>query len=244
MFFHTHVYYSKRIDKNLDPLRVVGSFLPDLALTGVITWDDLHKKKNILEFFDYVKKNNAEYKSLLKGINYHNTLDYYTHLKYKNKIPGYAYANIPTEMPPLLEKALGITPQRAISSSHNCIEGGVEYHLLHDDPDLRDLVKKSISQIDKENLAKLFADFFKKDQAVMLKAMNKLFSFATDYDFETVGGWLKLWTDMNKFYLNKETNSAMATQAMEMSFKITKDTYREFIEYTINSQDKEIRDSN
>ena len=50
MFFHTHVYYSKKVDKSLDPLKVVGSFLPDLALTGVITWDDLHKKKNILDF--------------------------------------------------------------------------------------------------------------------------------------------------------------------------------------------------
>lgn len=244
MFFHTHVYYSKRVNKNLGPLEVVGSFLPDLALTGVITWDDLHKKKNILEFFDYVKKNNPEYESLLKGINYHNTLDYYTHVEYKNKTPGYAYVSIPTEMPFLLEKALGVTSQRAIASSHNCIEGGVEYHLLRDDPDLKELVKKSISQIDKENLAKGFADFFKKDQAVMFKAMNKLFSFATDYDFETLEGWLKLWTDMNKFYLNKDTDPVLATQAMEMSFKITKDTYREFIEYAINSQDKEIRDAN
>lgn len=244
MFFHTHVYYSKRVDKNLDPLKVVGSFLPDLALTGVITWDDLHKKKNILEFFVYVKKNKPEFASLLKGVNYHNTLDYYTHVEYKNKTPGYAYASIPDEMPSLLEKALGVTPQRAIASSHNCIEGGVEYYLLRDDLDLRGLVKKSIEQIDKESLARLFADFFKKDDAVMLKAMNKLFSFATDYDFETIEGWLKFWTDMNKFYLNKETNPALATQAMEMSFRITKDTYREFIEYVINSQDKEIKDSN
>jgi hypothetical protein len=244
MFFHTHVYYAKRVNKNLDPLKVVGSFLPDLALTGVITWDDLHKKKNILEFFDYVKKNNPEFTSLLKGINYHNTLDYYTHVEYKDKTPGYAYASIPSEMPPLLEKALGVTPQRAIASSHNCIEGGVEYYLLRDDLDLRELVKKSISQIDIENLAKLFADFFKKDQSVMFKAVNKLFSFATDYDFETTEGWLKLWTDMNKFYLNKETDPILATQAMEVSFKITKDTYKEFIEYAINSQDKEIRDAN
>lgn len=244
MFFHTHVYYSKKVDKNLDPLKVVGSFLPDLALTGVITWDDLHKKKNILEFFDYVKENKPEFTSLLKGINYHNTLDYYTHVVYKNKTPGYAYANIPNEIPPLLEKALGVTPQRAIASSHNYIEGGVEYYLLRDDPDLRELVKKSIAQIDTENLAKLFGDFFKKDQTVMLKAMNKLFSFATDYDFETVEGWLKFWIDMNKFYLNKETDTVLATRVMEMSFKITKDTYREFIEYAISSQYKEIRDAN
>src|ERR1035437_7836566 len=100
MLFHTHVYYSKRVDQNLDPLKVVGSFLPDLALAGVITWDDLHKKKNILEFFEYVKKSNPEYESLLRGINYHNTLDYYTHVEYKGITPGYAYSSIPNEMLP------------------------------------------------------------------------------------------------------------------------------------------------
>jgi len=244
MLFHTHVYYSKRVDTKLDSLKVVGSFLPDLALTGVITWDDLHKKKSILEFFEYVQKNNPEYKSLLKGINYHNTLDYYTHLEYKNSTPGYAYASIPKGMLALVEKALGVTPERARASSHNCIESGVEYYILRDEPDLVELVKNSIKQIDKEKLAKLLADFYKKDKTEMLKALNKLFSFATDYNLLTFDGWFKLWAEFNRFYLKKEADPKLIREALELSFKITKDTYKEFIEYSISSQDTEIRDAN
>ncbi len=244
MFFHTHVYYSKRVDKNLDPLRVVGSFLPDLALTGIITWDDLHKKKNILEFFEYVKKSNPEYDSLLRGINYHNTLDYYTHVEYKGSVPGYAYASIPDYMLLLIEKALGVTPERAKASSHNCIESGVEYYILRDDPDLVELVKSSIEQIDKERLAKLLADFYKKDEKVMLEALNNLFSFATDYDLEALDGWLKLWAELNRFYLKKEADPKLTRVALELSLKITKDTYKEFIESSIGSQDTEIKDAN
>jgi len=244
MFFHTHVYYSKRVDKNLDPLKVVGSFLPDLALTGIITWDDLHKKKGILDFFEYVEKKNPEYKSLLKGINYHNTLDYYTHVEYKNSTPGYAYSSIPDEMPLLLEKAFNVDFERAKTSSHNCIESGVEYYLLHDDPSLANLVKNAIERIDKEKLAKLLAEFYKKDEKIMLKALNKLFSFATDYNLSTLNGWLSLWVEISKFYLKKEADPKLTKEALELSFKITKATYKEFIEFSISSQDTEIRDAN
>ena len=41
MFFNAHVYYSKKVDKNLDALKVVGSIFPDFAGTGLITWDDV-----------------------------------------------------------------------------------------------------------------------------------------------------------------------------------------------------------
>lgn len=244
MLFHTHVYYSKRVDQNLDSLKVIGSFLPDLALTGVITWNDLHKRHNILEFFEYVEKNNPEYTSLLKGINYHNTLDYYAHLEYKNLTPGYAYASIPSEMPPLLEKALGVTTERARTSSHNCIECGVEYYLLRDDPDLTKLIKNAIEQIHKEKLTKLLAEFYKKDENVILEALNQLFSFAMDYNLKTLDGWLKLWVELNRFYLKKEADPNLSREVLELSFKTIKDTYREFIEYSIVSQDTAIKDVN
>lgn len=244
MFFHTHVYYSKRVDRNLDPLKIVGSFLPDLPLAGAITWDDFHKKKGITEFFEYVEKNNPEYKSLLRGINYHNTLDGYAHLKYKNSTPGYAYANIPNEMPHLLEKALVVNPEIAKSLSHNCIESGVEYHILYDDPDLVNLVKNSIEQIDKEKLAKLLAEFYKKEEVAMLDSLNRLFSFATDYDLKMLNGCIKFWAELSRFYLKKESDPKLIKEVLELSFKRTKDTYKEFIEYSIASQDTAIKDAN
>ncbi len=244
MFYHTHVYFSKRIDNNLDPLKIIGSFLPDLAITGLITWDDLHKKENILDFFAYVEKNNPKYKSLLEGIRYHNILDYYTHTEYKGSTPGYAYASIPEKLPSLLEKAINVDSKRAIASAHNFMESGVEYYLLQDNPDLESLPKNSIKQIDKEELAKLLAKYYKKDEKLMLEGLSKLFSFVISYDYKTLEGWLQFWIDGNRFYLKKETDLNLAKKALELSFKATKDTYQDFLEYVIDTKDNSIRDAN
>ncbi|KKP80034.1 MAG: hypothetical protein UR81_C0035G0003 [Candidatus Levybacteria bacterium GW2011_GWB1_35_5] len=243
MFFHTHVYYSKRVDSSLDSLKVVGSILPDLALTSLITWDDLHKKRGILDFSTYEEKSNPELSSLLRGINYHNTLDYFTHLSYKNKA-GYAYQSITPELTSLVGKALGVSQERAFTSSHNCIESGVEYFLLQDDPSLVKLVKDSLRQIDNVLLAKTMAEFYKKPQSEMLNGINKLFSFATDYDFTDINGLTRLFIDLNKYYLNVDVDKGLINEIINLSFALTKDTYKEFMETVIASKETEIKDSN
>ncbi|TSC64320.1 MAG: Uncharacterized protein G01um101493_160 [Microgenomates group bacterium Gr01-1014_93] len=243
MFFHTHVYYSKRVDPNLDSLKVVGSFLPDFALTSLITWDYLHKKKSILEFFAFVEKSNPELKSLLKGINYHNTLDYFTHLSYKNKT-GYAYQSITPKLLSLVTKALGVGPKRALASSHNCLESGVEYFLLQEDPSLPKIVKDSIKDIDKNLLAKVMAEFYNKSQQEILNGLNTMFSFATDYDYTKIDDWTRVFVDINKYYLNIDVDKSKITEIINLCFSLTKDTYREFMEFAIASRETQIKDSN
>ncbi len=243
MFFHTHVYYSKRVDKSLDSLKVIGSILPDLALTSLITWDDLHRKKGILDFSSYVEKSNPALASLLRGINYHNTLDYFTHLSYKNKT-GYAYSSITPELTSLVAKALNVGEKRAFISSHNCIESGVEYFLLKEDPSLAKLVKDSLKQVNIELLTKIMAEFYKKPQNEMLNGINKLFSFATDYDFTNIDDWTRLFIDLNKYYLKVDVDKSLINEIINLSFDLTKNTYKEFMEMAIASKETEIKDSN
>ena len=243
MFFHTHVYYSKKVDENLDSLKVIGSMLPDFALTSVITWDNLHKKKDILDFSSYIEKSEPDFVSLLKGINYHNTVDYLTHVKYKNTI-GYAYNSITPKLISLVSKVFLVDEKRARISSHNCIESGVEFYLLNDNPDLAQLVKDSIKEINKQKLAKVLATFYKKSEKEMLDNLNILFSFATNYDLKDIDGWVMLWSDLNKFYLKKEANKDLVKEAIQLSLEITKNTYKEFIETAISSKNTEIKDCN
>ena len=243
MFFHTHVYYSKRVDPNLDSLKVIGSILPDLALTSLITWDDLHKRKGILDFSSYIEKSNPSLASLLRGINYHNTLDYFTHISYKNKI-GYAYSGITPELISLVAKALSVDEKRAFISSHNCIESAVEYYLLRKDPSLAKLIKDSLRETDIEFLAKTMAGYYGKSQNEMLDAINKLFSFATQYDLTNIDGWIKLFIDLNKYYLKVDVDKSLTKQVIKLSLDLTKNTYKEFIETVIATKETEIKDSN
>lgn len=243
MFFHTHVYYSKRVDPNLDSLKVISSILPDLALTSLITWDDLHKKKGILDFSSYIEKSNPLLASLLRGINYHNTLDYFTHISYKNR-NGYAYSSITPELTSLVAKALKVDEKRAFTSSHNCIESGVEYYLLKEDPSLAKLIKDSLRETDIEFLAKTMAEYYRKPQNEMLNGINKLFSFATQYDLTDIDNLARLSIDLNKYYLKVDVDKSLMEEIIRLSLDLTKNTYKEFIETVITTKETEIKDSN
>lgn len=244
MFFNAHVYYSKRVDKNLDALKVVGCLLPDIASTGLITWDDLHKKKGILNFFGYVNKSASQFSSLLKGINYHNTLDYSSHLEYKNSTPGYSYANITPKLFNLVKKSLHVEDARAKASSHNIIESGVDYHLLCEHPELADLIKDSLKEIDMQGLAKILSVFYQKNETEVLTGLRYFFSFATDYDLKDFEEWVRLFIDLNKYYLKVDADENFTRQALELAFDITKDTWKEYLESSIASTDTEIKDCN
>ncbi len=243
MFFHAHVYYSKRVDPSLDSLKVIGSILPDLALTSLITWDDLHKRKGILDFSSYIKASNPSFASLLMGINYHNTLDYFTHLSYKNKI-GYAYSSITPQLTSLVTRALNVDEKRAFISSHNCIESAVDYFLLKENPSLARLIKDSFRETDIELLAKTMAKYFKKPENEMLNGINKLFSFATDYDFTNIDDWTRLLIDLNKYFLKVDVDKNLIKEIIKLSFDLTKNTYKEFMETVIATKETEIKDSN
>ncbi|MBI4097908.1 MAG: hypothetical protein HY426_02605 [Candidatus Levybacteria bacterium] len=244
MFFHTHVYYAEKVDKNLDALKVIGSIIPDLAGTSIITWDNLHKKKDILNFSSYVKKSHPAFTSLLKGINYHNSVDYLSHVKYKNSTPGYAYASATPQLIDLTQKAYNVSPERAKISAHNNIECGVDYHLLNDHPQLAELIKNSIKEIDMAGLSKLIAEYFKKSEKETFKALKIFFSIATDYDLRSIDEWVRLFVGLNKMYLKTDSNEELTRKVLELSFKITKDTYKEFIQTAIATKDTEIKDCN
>lgn len=244
MFFHTHVYYAKKVDKNLDALKVVGSIIPDLAGTSIITWDDLHKKKDILNFSSYVKHSYPAFTSLLKGINYHNTVDYLSHAKYKNSAPGYAYASSTKQLIDLTQKAYNVSPERARISAHNNIECGVDYHILNDHPELSQFIKNSVREIDIKGLAKLIAKYFKKSEKEVLEALKLFFSIATDYDLRNIDEWVKLFVGLNKMYLKTDSNKELTRKVLELSFRLTEDTYKEFIETSIATKDTKIKDCN
>ncbi len=244
MFYHTHVFYSKKKDKSPDALKIVGSILPDLALTSAITWDDLHKKKDILKFFDFVKRQEPSFSSLLTGISHHNTLDYFTHIKYKNITPGFVYASITPQLEKLAKEAFNISNDRSKASAHNLIEGSVEYYILYDNPDLQILLRDSVKNIDKEKLSFLLSKHFRTSKQKVLKGLEKFFYFATCYDLGKQNEWMDFFEDLNKYYLNVDIYRAQTKEAFDLALDITKDTYKDFLKYAVSSKDTKIKDSN
>ena len=215
-----------------------------MAATGLVTWDNLHKKKDLLELFSYTHKTSLELTPLLDGLSYHNSLDYTSHTEYKNSKPGYSYASITPQLLELMKKTINVPDARVRTSCHNLIEAGVDYHLLNDNNDMATLIRTSIEQVDKHKLAGLLSGYYQKTEEKALWALNDFFTFATNYNLKDIDGWVKLLTDMNKYYLKIETNELYAKKTLETAFEITKDTWKEYLEFSISHPLKEITDCN
>jgi hypothetical protein len=243
MFFHTHVFYAKQVDPAVDNLTIIGSIIPDLALTSIINWDALHKKNDIEAFRDYVKNTDPAYLPLITGINYHNTVDGLSHLQYKETI-GYAYQNVSPELIALLTQAFSIDEQAARVKGHNFIESGVEMHTLQDNQDLPSLLKQAIANTDTNKLAILLASFHKKDPEEMHKSLEMYFSLATKYNLNDTNDWLILWNEISKLQFGREANEVKVREALQLSSETTKDTYKVFLETALALKETDIKDSN
>ena len=243
MFFHTHVYFAEQKEDHLDPLTVIGSIIPDLALTSIISWDDLHKKKGIFDFFSTVSDNFPESKSLLTGIHYHNTLDYYTHIKYQNDT-GYAYKMPTLELINLVSQACGIDEKIAKGISHNFIESAVEMHIIEQSPEIHDLIKGSIENVDVKQLAHIFSTHYKKSENEFYDNLQLYFSLILKYDLTEINEWVFLWDEFAQLLLKKSVDKNTVKQALVLSQQLIQTNWKDFLESYLESKNLEIVDSN
>ena len=88
------------------------------------------------------------------------------------------------------------------------------------------------------------AKYFKKPENEMLNGINKLFSFATDYDFTNIDEWTRLLIDLNKYFLKVDVDKSLIKEIIKLSFDLTKNTYKEFMETVIATKETETKDSN
>lgn len=216
---------------------------PDFAKTGLITWDDLHKRQPILDFSAFVDQTAPEFKPFVQGIIYHNNLDYTSHFEYKNEKPGYAYTNITTELFELARQALKIEDQRVRVSCHNLIEASVDYHLLKKTLGTVELIKQSSKEVNREKLTELISTYFKKDKETMAKGIDEFFEFVIGYDLRSFEEWVRLFVDLNKSYLNIVVSEEDTRKLLELSFGLTKDTWEEYLLTSISSFNNDVKDN-
>lgn len=243
MFFHTHVYYAKKMNSRLNNLVIIGSILPDFAITSAISWDDLHKRKGILEFSSFVNTNYPNQKSLLLGIQYHNIVDYFSHLKYGDNI-GYAYVNSSSKLINLVSKAFSIDAKLARSTAHNFIESAVEFYVLKQNSELSSLVKNAVDKTNIKRLADIISHNDLKSSEDVKISLHEFFSLVTKYDLKNVDDWILLWEELGMHLFKKAVRKEILKEALDLSFTLVKSNHTEFLNTVISVKQPEIVDSN
>ena len=234
MFFHTHLYFSHKIfNSNLDDLLAIGSILPDIAISKVVDREELHEDKSIERFEKFVKENNSDYLSLIKGIKSHIILDGFTHKNYKNGT-GYAFQKS-SSLIDIASKCCDVNKKLAQKTAHNFIEIAVDILLLRNAPALNEILKKSINSCDKERLSKLLSSFLKKDKGDLFSAISLYFETILRYDLYNINGWVSLWGDINNLLYSKKINRDLTKKTIIKATYLIKNSYRKFLEDSITA---------
>ncbi len=239
MFHNTHAHFSSKLYDSDDSLLLIGSFLPDIAITKIIDWEKgLHDKETAKKFLESIREKNSSYAALFKGIYSHCILDDFTHHKYKIK-PGYAYQNN-QGITALVEKFYDLESDTARKIAHNYIESGVEILLLPSIPDIPKKLEVALQEINTEELAELLSSFFHIEENKFLKSIILYFELVKRHDLRKKEDWVSFWSDLNKMRSSKEIEGAKIMELLEKSVKLVKDSYREFLDYSFKEARKEL----
>jgi hypothetical protein len=201
MFFNAHTYYSiKRNGGAVEPTRIVGALLADSAITGVVSWTDLHDETTIQAFMAQLGKDEAHLES---GLMDHYKLDLRSHESYEGR-EGYAFSHQTPQLRELVMKACGF-----------------------DSPEQE--VRKALSAADIESISRDMANFFKADQTDTKTKLTAYSDLIVKHDLEGLDGWVALWADITSLLLKKDANEHATRAALLLAAELTAKDYQQII---------------
>lgn len=233
MFHHAHSYVASKLYKSEDPLILVGSIIPDLAITRIFSWQHggLHGLQEREKFKEFVGKNYPNFISFSNGVIGHNIVDDFTHLEYHTK-PGYAFQNN-TELVGLVGNLYQLKGQQAASKAHNFIESAVDILLLKDNLSVQENLKNAISSVDREVISDILSNHFAISKKQMLGALDTFFALFTKYDFSVINNWISFWRELEEFMKLKDIGDDSRRLLLDKSIEVVNPTYQDFLSYSI-----------
>jgi hypothetical protein len=227
MFFNAHTYHSiKRNGGVAEPTRIVGALLADSAITGVISWTDLHDKAAIQAFTAQLGKDESH---LGSGLMDHYELDLRSHDNYGGS-EGYAFSHQTPQLRELAMKACGFdSPEQARGITHNFIESGVDINLLRHDISIQKEVHKALGIADIESISRHMAAFFKTDQTDTKTKLTAYADLIVKHDLESMDGWVALWADITSLLLKKDADKQATREALLLATELTAKDYQKVI---------------
>lgn len=241
MFHHAHIYIASKLYGSIDPLLLIGGFLPDLAVTKIIKWDEgLHGEKSDKKFSDYIKTKHQSLINLANGVHAHNILDDFTHIEYITK-PGYAFQNN-EDVVKLVGQYYGLDEESAKRKAHNFLESAVDILLLNEKPEIQEMLKSAVKNVDQYNLAESLADYFEIDKDKLHEAIVFYFELFTRYDFSKKENWILFWAGLEKLLEMKNIGDQSREKLLDKSIEIVENTYQDFLSYAIKNGSKLIKE--
>ncbi|MEK7559610.1 MAG: zinc dependent phospholipase C family protein [Patescibacteria group bacterium] len=227
MFHNAHAYVTKRLYKSEDDLLLIGSILPDIAITKIIGWDDgLHGSRNMNKFAKYIK-NKPDYINLYRGVYVHNIVDNLAHKRFSGG-KGYAYQNN-REIVRLIISVYGLSLKDAQIKAHNYLESAVDILLLQKYPEIQTKIRIAIKRTDVVKLSTLLSIYFNQDRNEFANALSQYFNLIIKYDLSKKQNWILFWDNLEELMSLKRIDNDKKKEILNKSISISKNSYENFL---------------
>ena len=240
MFYYAHAFVASKLYGSNSKWFLMGSILPDIAITKIIGWDNgLHGRGNSEKFRKFVEKASPSLVELCKGIITHSILDDFTHKHYNGNV-GYAYQNN-KELSKIVAKYYELDSEVAEQIAHNYIESAVDFLLLQKYPKVEIKVKNVIKTVDINLIADLLGAYFVIDKTKFRISLLEYFKLMSKYDLKLLGDWVLFWEDLEFSLSLKKIDRSKKRELLSLSINLVTDTYEDFINFSIRRGLKEIK---
>jgi len=233
MFYNTHAHIATKLFNSNNNLLIIGSILPDIAITKIFDWDHgLHGKDKGYELIDYIKKEDRSFEFLGKGVLAHSIVDDFAHHDYRGG-KGFAYQNN-QKLASLCKEYYEVDDLMALKKAHNYIESAVDICLLQDYSNMQNEVSKALKKTDFKKLSVFLGKYLKLDSQKFYQASELYFNMVTKNDLNKRAGWVLFWQDLNKMMSLKAIENAQIETLINEGLSIVKDTYKDFLDYSVS----------
>ncbi len=228
MFYNAHVFFASKLYNSDSPLILIGSILPDIAITKIIEWDNsLHHTSNLVNLLKFVEKHNSSLKDLYKGVFSHRILDDFSHNNYRGSF-GYAYQNN-EGLSQTISKYYELDKEAAKRIAHNYFESAVDMLLLKENPGLRFKLKNAIEQVNIDSISDILSLYFGRNKLKFRLALVKYCRLISESNMENLKGLVRFWEGLEEMLYIKRIGVDKKTELLKLSINLAKNTYKDFI---------------
>lgn len=239
MFPLVHIYTATQVSKKYTPLLVIGSVVPDFVWVskGKLHSETLHN--DIDGFYNFVQAKHKNLLDLALGMKLHSNkigADLYSHF-YNG---GYSLVKGKALLPDII-KLVGSQDEKKISDlSHSFIEASLDLLLSEDNPRILELYKKSLNEIDLDEIASVFSEYTGVDKGFILQNINGLFSFVKPENLVSEEPVAKIiLPKMIEIGFNKKVEESGVLEILKKAIEITKADYKDLLKKTILMMQKD-----
>jgi len=240
MFPLTHAFVAFKATQSKDPLLILGSFLPDFAVTKVVNWDETHERG--LEFKVFLDEKFPKLSNLAVGFLTHGLkpkgLSYYADYSYAGE-GGYAVVHS-RGLSSAVARACNLNDVTAKIAATHFVKMAFEVLVARDQPQAVNLVEKSIKESDLKQVSAALAGFYSKDKEAVLDAVNRYVTACNVHDLTTSEGLARTWSVLNEVIFNQKTDEKACAVLIDDTVKTIEPSYKKFLDDSIDAIKKEL----